>query len=54
MTQSEMSNHQTFKGPSKNYVTAIGGGGGRFCYISLRIFEGEGGYFMKKLCNGRY
>ena len=32
----------SFKGPSKNYVTPRGGGDRRFCYISLRIFEGEG------------
>ena len=36
-----MANH--LKGAIKNYVTARGGGGQRFCYTSLRLFRGGGG-----------
>ena len=42
------------KGPSKNYVTARGGEGvDDFVTYRYVNFEGEGGYFMKLLRNGK-
>ena len=35
-------------------MTARGGGGQRFCYISLRLFRVGGGYFTKQLRDGRH
>ena len=43
------------KGPSKNYVTARGGEGvDDFVTYRYVYFEGEGGYFMKLLRNGKW